>query len=462
MISADPLADNTDVYAFIAPDAPDKVTIVANWIPFEEPAGGPNFFKFADDVRYGIHIDNAGTALNDISYYFRFKSTVRDPNTFLYNTGKIESLDSPNWNVRQTFSVTRVDANGSHQLGEELKTPPVNIGPRSTGTTAEYEALATAAINELPDGIKVFAGQRDDPFFVDLGSAFDLLGIPNRTGNLGNQGGGIDGVSRYNTHSVVLQVPITQLTRNGSRPTDRNDPAAVLGVWATSERQKTSVLNHPGQAAHTAGPWVQVSRLGSPLVNEVVIPLGKKDLFNASPPKNDAQFLTHVVNSELALRLNQLYPGVFNAPETNRDDLVAVFLTGVAHPALGGNLTVPNYPTGGKPAEELRLNVAIPPCSTGCSRLGVVGGDLAGFPNGRRLTDDVTDIELKAVAGAIYKLFHPEFPDNPNRAQLGDGVDQNDTPFLASFPYVGTPLSGFDHTDTKGPRREPVHGPVPA
>src|SRR3954453_7973352 len=174
LISADPLADNTDTYAFVSPDAPNTVTLIANWIPLEAPGGGPNFYKFGDDVLYRINIDNDGDAKDDIVYEFRFKTHVQNPNTFLYNTGPITALDDATFNMRQSYSVTRYDRHGRTVLGEHLETPPVNVGARST---PNYETLADAAIHTLSDGSKVFAGQRDDPFFVDLGSVFDLLGL---------------------------------------------------------------------------------------------------------------------------------------------------------------------------------------------------------------------------------------------------------------------------------------------
>ncbi|MBI1927171.1 DUF4331 domain-containing protein [Candidatus Poribacteria bacterium] len=427
LISADPLADNTDLYAFVSPDKPDTVTIIANWIPFEEPAGGPNFNSFGDDVRYEIYVDNNGDAKADIGYWFRFTTHVRNPNTFLYNVGPIKSLDDPNWNVYQTYTITRVTPTGSTVIGENLATPPVNIGPKST---PNYDALAAAAVHTLSTGAKVFAGQRDDPFFVDLGSVFDLLTIRKLPGN---QGGGKDDLKGYNCHTIALQIPINLLTKDGSMPKEPKDGAAVIGVWTTSSRKELKVLNAPGEPPTTEGDWVQVSRLGMPLVNEVVVPLGAKDLWNASKPEDDAQFLAGVTDPEPARLLKLLYN--INVPPTPRDDLVAIFLTGI--PGL-------TQPPNVKPSEQLRLNVAIPP-SAKPHPLGVVGGDLAGFPNGRRLADDTTDIELKAVAGAVYPLFHPDFKADPVAGLLGDGVDGNDLPFLSSFPYVGSPHQGLEH-----------------
>ena len=227
LISADPLADNTDVYAFVSPDAPDTVTLIANWIPLEAPAGGPNFYKFGDDVLYQLNIDNDGDAKDDIVYEFRFKTHIQNRKTFLYNTGPISSLDDPNFNIRQTYSVTRIDRHGRAVLGTGLATPPVNVGVRSTPT---YETLADAAIHTLSDGSKVFAGQRDDPFFVDLGSVFDLLGLrpfnpahlvplPPAPGVDGHGEGGLVGALLRRHHQRdVERVQALPLTRHADDP----------------------------------------------------------------------------------------------------------------------------------------------------------------------------------------------------------------------------------------------------
>jgi len=434
LISEDPVADDTDVYAFVSPDRPDTVTLIGNWIPLEEPAGGPNFYKFGQDVLYQFKIDNNADAVPDIIYEFRFQTQVLNSKTFLYNTGPITSLDDSHWNVRQTYSVARVDHGKRTMLASGLATPPDNIGPRST---PNYDALAASAVHTLGnDGdAKVFAGQRDDPFFVDLGSVFDLAGLrPFNQAHLVKEpkANGIDGVGGYNVHSIALQVPIDRLTANGQKPSGATDPNAVLGIWSQTERRKTRVLGKNGQQPKSDGDWVSVSRLGMPLVNEVVIPLGQKDRFNASTPAKDSQFLSFVQNPEPAQLIPVLYPGI-TVPPAPRNDLVSIFLTGIPNLNM-----VPN----GKPAEYIRLNTAIPP-SAHPNPLGVLGGDTAGFPNGRRLADDVTDIELRALAGATP--FTPQFNKSPNNL-LGDGVDANDKPFLSAFPYEATPWQGYDHT----------------
>ncbi|HVD66428.1 MAG TPA: DUF4331 domain-containing protein [Gaiellaceae bacterium] len=436
LISNDPAADNTDLYAFVSPDAPNTVTIIANYIPLEQPAGGPNFASFGDDVRYEIKVDNNGDGEEDVTYRFRFHTTTGNPNTFLYNTGPINTLSDADWNVRQTYSVTRISKNGSEVLGTNIPVPPVNIGPRST---PGYDALAAAAIASLPGGTKVFAGQRDDPFYVDLGSIFDLAGL--RPFNSLHaiplpDGAGVDGVGGYNTHSIVLQVPIKRLTRDHELHAADN-PKAVIGVYATASRQKVRVLKDDG-GVRNESDWVQISRLGEPLINEVVIPRGKKDLWNTKDPSDDAQFLRFYRSPEVTKLENGLYSALDNASESGRDDLVAILLTGV--PGL-------NF-TGSTKADLLRLNTGIAPTAAvgHGNRLGVLSGDLAGFPNGRRLEDDVVDIDLRAFAEGYGSFLHGllGLPNRSPNNLLGDGVDANDRMFRADFPYIATPFSGYE------------------
>ncbi|MGH3579914.1 MAG: DUF4331 domain-containing protein, partial [Mycobacterium sp.] len=251
-ISRDPVADNTDLYAFVSPDRPDTVSIIANYIPLEEPAGGPNFFNFGDDVLYEILIDNDADGEAEITYQFRFTTQMTNPNTFLYNTGPIASLTDKNWNLRQTYTVTRVDGDRrtgtATLLASDVPCPPCNIGPRSTPS---YEALASAAIMALPSGETVFAGQRADAFWVDLGSIFDLgalrpvqmlhlIPMANAPGK--NQ------VAGYNVHAIAIQIPKTMLTKDGSGATDATAATSVIGVWAAASRQRATMRNGPGQA----------------------------------------------------------------------------------------------------------------------------------------------------------------------------------------------------------------------
>jgi hypothetical protein len=409
LITEDPVADATDVYAFVSPDRPDTVTLIGNWIPLEEPAGGPNFHKFGDDVLYALNIDNNGDAIDDVTYEFRFQTKVQNGDTFLYNTGPITALNDPDFNIRQTYTVTEVKGFQRRVLGSNLPTPPVNIGPRST---PNYDSLATAAVHSLPGGIKVFAGQRDDPFFVDLGGVFDLLGL--RPLNQAHAiklptERGIDNVAGYNTHSIAIQVPISRVTRP-------DEP--VIGVYSTTARRKIRVFDFDGDKLTHTGPWTQVSRLGNPLVNEVVIPLKDKDRFNASRPFFDAQFLKYVQDPEPGRLVPALYPVFSCFPTTPRDDLVSVFLTGL--PGL-------NQPKNVRPSEMLRLNTAMPD---------------VGFPNGRKLADDVTDTELVAIAGAALPSQQCA-GQSPNNA-LTDGVGTNDKAFLGSFPYLASPFQGYE------------------
>ena len=419
-ITKDPTVDNTDVYAFVSPDKPNTVTLIANFIPFQEPSQGPNFYNFDENATYFINVDNVGDARPHVVFEFKFATTVQNVNTFLYNTGPITSLTDPDFNLRQTYTVTRWDNGSPTVLGSNGPVPPANIGPKST---PDYANLARTAITTLSDGSMVFAGPRDDPFFLDTGAHFDLLTVRRPPGNLG---GGIDGLGGFNVHTIALQVPKTRLTRNGAAVDTTN---SIIGVWSTTTRSASRTLNADGTSTQS-GPGVQVSRLGNPLVNEEVIPRKDKDRFNASLPQDDGQFLPYVLDPEPARLIAQIV-GI-SVPPAPRNDLVAVFLTGIA------GLT---KPTGGTPSEELRLNMAIAPAAQP-KRLGVVAGDVAGFPNGRRLADDAVDIALRALAGG-YALT-PAYNIAPNNL-LGDGVNFNDRPFLPYFPYISTPHQGFCH-----------------
>src|SRR5881409_847645 len=337
-ISKDPVADNTDLYAFVSPDKPDTATILANYIPLEEPAGGPNFNTFGDDVLYEIVIDNNGDGIEDITYQFRFKTKIGNPDTFLYNTGPIGSLTDPSWNVRQLYSVTKVvgprRTGSSTVLGSDLPTPPVRIGPRST---PNYATLADAAVSSLGSGVKTFAGQRGEGFYVDLGSIFDL-GALRPFQNLHliplPAAAGVNGTKGFNVHTIAISVPKTDVTRGGFNPTDPADPRSVIGVWSAARRRKALVREKNGRLVET-GPWVQVSRLGEPLINEVVIELGEKDRWNSRPPNRDDRLLDDYAHPQLQSLLPILYPGVFpnlaalSASGASRDDLIAILLTGI-------------------------------------------------------------------------------------------------------------------------------------
>lgn len=447
-ISKDPVADSADLYAFVSPDNPNTVTIIANYVPLQAPAAGPNFYEFGDDVLYEMHIDNNGDGIAEVTYQFSFHSQNTDPNTFLYNTGPILGLASKSWNRRQFYSVTRVERNGrTRELGKNLICPPCNIGPLST---PNYAALAADAVHAIGGGGRVFAGQRAEAFFVDLGAIFDLgdlRPIENLHATFGlpalKAAAGVNSTASVNVHSIALQVPITDLTSDGHHATSRINPRSVIGIWTTAGRRSARVLNAKGGAGVESGPWVQVSRLGNPLVNEVIVPLAAKDYWNAQPPSADHQFVAGVAHPELSGLLNVLYPGAFPnlaAYKKPRADLEAIFLTGIPAGVVAANFSTF---TGKVQADLLRLNVAIPP-SASPNPLGVVGGDMAGFPNGRRFADDVVTIELRALAGATIPLVDKSFTPDKAIADVSDGVSGSGLTLPASFPYLGTPYSGYD------------------
>ena len=440
-IAKDPVADGTDTYAFVSPDAPDTVTLVANFIPLQQPEGGPNFYEFGEDVRYEIHVSNRGTAESDIVYRFRFRTEVRNDETFLYNTGPINDIDDETWNRPQYYSVTKIANGRSVVIGEDLPVPPVNVGKRST---PDYASLSQQAIHDLGRGRKVFAGQRADAFHVDLGSVFDLGGL--RPFNEAHaiplaQMDGINSVQSYNVHTIALQVPIRQLTRGRMRPSDPMDPRAVIGVWATASR-RTSRIFDPAQGKYVAhGPWEQVSRLGNPLFNEVLVPMAKKDRWNAREPRRDSRYAPYVNQPELQMLLPALYPGVFPhlaAYDKPRADLNAILLTGIPEGVVDG---FQNF-TGPVESDMLRLNVAVEPAGEP-NDLGLVAGDAAGFPNGRRINDDVVTIELRAIAGLTIPLVDPTYEPDGAASQVQDGTSNTNAAVTDHFPYLGLPGGGY-------------------
>src|SRR5918992_2606821 len=439
LTSIDPTGDDTDLYAWTPADAPGSIAIASNWIPFEDPSGGPNFYSFDPKARYYVNIDNTGDGRADVRYLFRFRTHIRDRNTFLYAKPTVDSIGDADLNVRQTYSVTRKTYNrrgrltGSRVIGRGIPAAPNNAGRK---TIPNYDGVAAQAVRGLRGGGRVFAGQRDDPFFIDLTVPFDALNFRVATGN---QGGGVDDVAGYSTHSVVLQVPEAQVTRNRRAVSGPDASNAVIGVWSSTERRRLEVTNSSRQRTRR-NPWVQVSRLGNPLINEVVIPLGKKDQFNRTKPHEDAKrYGKFALNPEVARLMNALFPGVVNAPERNRTDIVQALLTGIP------NLTQ----IGRKPAaaDTLKLNLGVPP-SANPNRFGVLANDPAGFPNGRRPGDDVLDISVRVIAGFLMG----------NKKALGDGVDQNDKPFSATFPYLAAPTVA---NDSNPKRVEPPHEPTP-
>lgn len=439
-ISKDPVADSTDLYAFVTPDRPDTVTIIANYVPLQDPAGGPNFFEFGDDVRYDIHISNRGEAEADITYSFTFHTEVPNPDSFLYITGPVTSLDSPSYNRPQTYTVSRTARRRRRVLAEGLRVPPCNVGPRST---PDYADLAASASYDLPGGGRVFAGQRADAFWVDLGSVFDLGTLrPFQDLHLIPSAAmaGINTLSKVNVHSIVLQVPIADLTGHGRVPTDVMDLDSTIGIWTAANRPRARLWDSRRERYVFQGPQQQASRLGNPLFNEVLVPMSRKDAWNASQPNGDSAYAAGVLRPELAGLLPVLYPGVFpnlGAYTKDRADLAAILLTGIPEGVVPG---FQNY-TGPVQADMLRLNVAVPP-ATDPQPLGLVGGDPAGFPNGRRVRDDVVTVELRAIAGATIPLVDPAYTPDGAASLVTDGSSPTPTP--DEFPYLATPYSGYD------------------
>lgn len=546
LIANDPLADNTDLYAFRSPDNPNTITIIANYIPTELPYGGPNYHSFGENIRYEIHIDNdINTTGDDIVYRFTFNKVNEDPTTFFNIRLGLQ-------NLKTTYTMEKSTDGGAtfSTVVTGGVVPPPNIGARSiddavVGLGTTYDALMTNAITTASSGETVYCGPADDPFFVDLGGIFDLGDAPRQ-----NSATVRDGLARYNTHSIAIQVDIADLQKNGLDVTQAAnilDGEFVIGVWASASRMATRTLNSAGGGHVDSGNWVQVSRLGMPLTNEAVIPIGMKDKWNSMTPYMDldslAVFGGYFYNPELALYMDDSQFGsavpAFAALRVQRNSLQAydfgngqdglfplkgtAAVAGTAlDDALYGNLLLPaaasprsvdlwpifhtgapNLPpyqlaTGkngdplavGKPfinnflpngGDMLRLNMAVPPTdrtdpnfsSMGLVNAAVLGltdpsynmdttlqfiPNMDGFPNGRRLEDDVTRIELQAVSGVVLGAIGLWYDDynasNPNQSAVTNyllnvldystGVEQNDTTFKSTFPYVQTPWRGTD------------------
>jgi hypothetical protein len=441
-ISKDPVADNTDVYAFVSPENPHSVTLIANFIPFQNPQGGPNFYEFGDDVLYQIHVSHAGDARADVTYQFRFHTLIRDPDTFLYNTGPIHHVTDKTWNRPQYYSVTRVERDHPAEiLARNLTIAPVNVGPRST---PDYEHFTAETTHHLKGDRLVFAGQRAEGFHVDLGSIFDLGTLrPFEMLHLIPSAAavGVNGGQGLNVHTIAIQVPIRDVTRHHNRPTKVDEAGSVIGVWATASRQKMRVFNEKTGRTEGVGRFRQVSRLANPLFNEVITPMAEKDVWNAEPPYRDSEFAKYVARPELARLLPVLYPGVFpNLAKYNkpRADLLAILLTGLPVGVVPG---FQNY-TGKIQADLLRLNVAVPPTKKP-NPLGLAFGDPAGFPNGRRVIDDVVTVELRAIAGLTIPFVDKSFHPDDATTKITDGTTNTNSPFLSDFPYLGTPAGGY-------------------
>jgi len=473
LITEDPTADNTDVYAFVStePGRQDHVTLISNFIPLEEPGDGPNYYRFSDNVLYEIKVDTNGDAKADLTYQFNFNTKIGaiTPNTFLYNTDKIGLPPDPgdpssqytNLNQQQSYTVTEINStNGraGHGDGEDdrgggndrstvllrnARVAPIHVGPRSTGTPAEYEALADAAVHTVgssPNDIRVFAGQRDDGFYADLMGNFDLLNLRNP---------GVDTLSGFNVHTIAIEIPKSRLAAAG-------DTDGIIGVWSTASRPKGSVLRADDDGSERSGKFVQVSRLGNPLVNEVLMPLSFKDKFNATQPEDDAKnienFIVNPGTSQGPAALVPLLNSVTGCtPTDGRADLDLVLLKGIPAGTLGLPGTQDTQQEGGPVAADmLRLNMNVAPTTgTGSySPLGAFGGDVAGFPNGRRVGDDVLDIDARAAAGGILHLLGAI--NCPASLGISDNVQSNDVPYLDHFPYLGLPHQGYNHEHDHG------------
>ncbi len=477
LISMDRFADNTDVYAFRSTETGRDgfVTLISNFIPLQGPSDGPQFFRFDDTVLYEIKIDNTGDGLEDITYQFQFTTQIVNPRTVLGMStinldGQITSLTDVDYNMPQTYTVTRVDRASGRRgrfLAGGLRTPPSNIGPR---VTPNYEtALAQPAIYPLPNGGRVFAGQRDEGFFLDLG-VFDAIGYRSLAPT-----GGVDTLRTKNVSSIAIEVPISDLTRSRAVPANSLAADAVIGIFSTASRRGTRVIQ-PDGTRNSEGAWRQISRLGSPLINEVVVPLGLKDAFNSLSPSLDFS-VQPVVDAVLdpefpkIIRLALGRYGTFNGsgvainiPPPPRNDIAQIFVFGIpANSPAGPTFTTVIQGNDGRAHEMLRLNMGIP-VTTGAaiSRLGILGNDPGGFPNGRRVFDDVVDIEVRALLGGTP--FTPAFNIAPNNA-FNDGVSANCEGFLTRFPYLQTPNQGNQPRPTDFPANQtafPIITPAPA
>jgi hypothetical protein len=464
LIAADPAVDNTDVYAFRDAADPSMINLIGNWIPFEEPNGGPNFYPWATGAAYDFNIDNDGDAVADIVYRWQFSTQdARANNTFLYNTGPVTSLTDADLLFRQTYDLTVSRDGGA--FTPVLDDAPVTPSFTGVKSMPDYGALREEAITPLTTGGRSVATQADDSFFLDL-RVFDLL----YGGDLSETGQ--DTLAGYNTNTIALQVPADDLALNGDA---EGNP--VFGVWSTTSRPSLTTRAADGTAA-SSGPLVQVSRLGMPLVNEVVVPTGLKDAFNALAPANDAS-VAPVVARVLEPELPALIEGIYgvDAPATPRNDIAQVFLTGITKgytplapggtPALDIDLNsqmlnADYVDNTFQPSEMLRLNMSIP-VTAEPNRLGVIGGDLQGFPNGRRLGDDVLDISVFALEGVYDINAIPQDRLDAGVAALaaGDAVDANQVAFDATFPYVALPNTEAVNQALAGGTTPPPATPAP-
>jgi len=435
-------ADVTDWYAFVSYDHPDRVTMILNVDGFLEPSNGPNYFPFDPNVRYVMNVDNNQDGIPDISFQFRFNTQIRLPGVFTGFVGGIAGIPpitslsgtgSDGLSLRQTYSVIMIKNGQAIDLskGQTLYAVPSNVGPL---TMPNYQALFNQGIYDLGNGVRVFAGTVDDPFFIDLGAAFDSLNFRMGVGGIMSQAEDSDdthnyagdAVAGFNVNSIVLEIPIAMLTVDG-QVHGAGDKQAVIGTYGETDRQQITVRRQTGKV-HGSGKWQQVNREGNPLINELIIGTGSKDLFSVSDPQNDSQFADFVLNPLLA----QLYSTILGipVPPAPRTDLLPLvqYMPPIC-PGCGPGDT-------GPVADLLRLNTGIPPTPVGSQkRLGFLAGDLAGFPQGRRPIDDVVDIASRAVAGILV---------DPVKygARIGDGVNVKGSGMGTTFPYVNPANSG--------------------
>jgi len=465
-------ADITDVFAFRSYGGAGvpSVTMILCVDPLLEPANGPTGFPFDPDILYELKVDNNNDAVEDIVFQFRFRTEQRLPNLFTHMAGvssgarapanspppvpegtlivppKIMSFGDPGLGQRQSYTVTMVKGGVSTVLNSASPTyaVPVNAGPR----TLDYTALFNAGIYSLPSSVKVFAGTVDDPFWIDLGGAFDTLNfhafpVLSAAQDAANVNVSSDTVSGYAVNTIAIEIPVSMLTRTGAVE-PATSTAATIGVWGSTSRQR-SLLRRAPLPPQNSGTWSQIQRMGNPLINELLIGIAYKDRFSMDQPKNDAQFASFFLDPALARVVNALTAGAVAIPNTPRLDLLPV-VTYVPPIAATGT-------PAGPIADLLRLNTGVSPTPlASSSRLGLLGGDPAGFPNGRRVFDDVTDIALRLVVGGV--LAAPFTGFNPDiGGRLGDIVNVNDTPYRTSFPYVGESPSGRDrrHIDPAEP-----------
>ena len=453
LISLDPAADITDFFLFRSyePGKEDRVALIMDVIPGEEPSAGPNYYNFDPAVLYAINVDtDADGTADDVRFEFEFATEIREvvrdlrlPLAYIGDVPRaglppITALDGPGsegLGLRQKYRVTMVRGGARTTLGEGLIAVPSNVGPK---TMPEYPALAARGVYDLGDGIRVFAGQRDDPFYIDLGAAFDTLNFrrtpplltPAEDADDARNPFGVDMLSGFNVHSIALEVPASLLTADGKGAAETDQPK--LGAYANTSRRAMSVLSS-AQEPTTSGPWVQVQRLANPLVNELIIGTVDKDRWNALPPESEAAFLDYYLNPRLALALELVF-GV-EAAKTNRTDLV--------------NLLLKYDPGDTQLSELLRLDLRVPPTPLAAQRRLPPGvpdpaGDPAAWPNGRRPKDDVTDVAVRVVGGPNYVA-----------ARAGDGVNVNDVPLPNVFPFLSTPWDGRDRVHQNPPGRLP-------